>query len=54
MKEYRTVPATTQGWYIGSDEDGPLIKVAIEDNSLARQIVKLLNDGTLRLKVDME
>lgn len=53
-KEYWTVPATTQGWYIGSDEDGPLIKVVIEDNSLARQIVKLLNDGTLKLKEDME
>ena len=50
MKEYWTVPATTQGWYISSDEDGPLI----EDNSLARQIVNLLNDGTLKLKEDME
>jgi hypothetical protein len=53
-KEYWTVPATTQGWYIGNDEDGLLIKVVIEDNSLARQIVKMLNDGTLKLKEDSE
>ena len=54
MKEYWAVPATTQGWYIGSDEDGLLIKVAIEDSYLARQIVKLLTNGTLKLKEDSE
>lgn len=54
MKEYWAVPATTQGWYIGNDDDGPLIKVVIENNSLTRQIVKMLNDGTLKLKEDSE
>lgn len=54
MKEYWTVPSAGQGWYIGSDEDGLLIKVVIEDSSLARQIIKLLNDGTLKAKEDAE
>lgn len=53
-KEYWAVPATAQGWYIGNDDDGPLIKVIIEDPLLARQIVKLLNDGTLKLKENTE
>ena len=53
-KEYWTVPAAMQGWYIGNDDDGPLIKVIIEDSSLARQIAKLLNDGILKLKENTE
>ena len=47
MKEYWTVPATNRGWWIGNDEDGPLVKVVIEDAALARQITKLLNNGEL-------
>lgn len=54
MKEYWTVPSAGQGRYIGNDEDGLLIKVVIEDNSLARQIVKMLTNGTLKLKEDSE
>jgi hypothetical protein len=54
VKEYWTVPSAGQGWYIGNDEDGLLIKVVIEDNSLARQIVKMLTNGTLKLKEDSE
>lgn len=53
-KEYYVLPASTQGWYIGNDDDGPPIKVIIEDSSLARQIAKLLNDGTLKLKENTE
>ena len=53
-KEYWIVPAAMQGWWIGNDEDGPLIKVIPDDRDLAGQIIKLLNDGTLKAKEDAE